>query len=307
MKETKEVTNIKKVIEVLKNIPDTTTLEIMITIFERIITKLKIVESFSIYLKKENAKEGKAEHFFVYTSKNNNIKNKELFENIAYKCINEKKVFNYEEVAGYPIFAKCELLGAIVLNGINKNENIDIIVDYFSLVLYGKKTTSLANKDKLTGLYSRAYAIETLKKYEEKKYLYSIIIIDLDKFKHYNDHYGHSVGDIVLKTAAKIMKESIKYLKPEHTLARYGGEEFIIIVRVYKEETLKTIMEKVRIALQEADFSTKDYSLKVTASLGGCIKSKNTLLDEIIDNADKALYKAKESGRNKSIVFKTQN
>lgn len=294
----REIESIKKVIDVLKNVPYSSSFELMMTIFEQSIFKQKIAESFCIFIKKENAEK----LFLVYSSKN--VKDKEAFENISYKSIKKRKLINENNIYAYPLFAKSQMLGVMTLKTERKNEYMDILIDYFSIVLYGEKTVSLANKDKLTGLFARSYALEKLKKYEEKKYLYSVIIIDLDRFKHYNDRYGHNTGDIVLKKTAKIMKESLKDLKPEHTLARYGGEEFIIIVRVYKEETLKIIMEKVRKNIESADFSTKDYLLKVTASLGGCIKSDCLSFDELIENADKALYKAKESGRNKSIIFK---
>ena len=137
---------------------------------------------------------------------------------------------------------------------------------------------------------------------EKSKEIYSIAIIDLDKFKHYNDSYGHNVGDYILKTAVKVIKDSLKKLSYKSIFARYGGEEFIIVFDINNKKELFNSMEFIRNKINETDFSTEEYSLKATASLGGAIKEKNITLDNFIDKADKSLYKAKQTGRNKSIV-----
>lgn len=178
-----------------------------------------------------------------------------------------------------------------------------MIVDYLSILLYSEKLSFLANKDKLTGLYNRGYILSALEKWEESHINYSIILIDLDKFKHYNDRYGHIIGDHILKLASKEMKNVMSGINIKNVLARYGGEEFLIAIDTTQKDELKSVMEHVRISILEKDFSTKEYSLKITASLGGAIKTGlHDSLDSFIDSADIALYEAKDKGRNRSVI-----
>ena len=158
----------------------------------------------------------------------------------------------------------------------------------------------MANRDKLTNLYNRGYLLKYLE--NKKDDTYSIIIIDLDKFKHYNDSYGHNVGDHILKIASKVMKETLKKIKYNSLLARYGGEEFIIVIDTNTKKELFNVMETIRKTIYETDFSTDEYSLKATASFGGAIKADDDAINSLIEKADKALYEAKETGRNKSII-----
>ena len=178
-----------------------------------------------------------------------------------------------------------------------------MLIDYLSILLYSEKLSFLANKDKLTGLYNRGYMLSILEKWEESNINYSIILIDLDKFKHYNDRYGHITGDHILKLASEEMKNVMSGIKIKNVLARYGGEEFIIAIDTVLEDELKRVMELVRTSIFEKDFSNKEYSLKITASLGGAIKTDSyNSLDSFIDSADMALYEAKDEGRNRSII-----
>ncbi|MBW5389883.1 GGDEF domain-containing protein, partial [Brachyspira hampsonii] len=121
--------------------------------------------------------------------------------------------------------------------------------------------------------------------------------------KHYNDTYGHNIGDHVLKLASKVMKDSLKRIENKSVLARYGGEEFIVVFDIQDKNELFNAMEKIRKFITETDFSTEEYSLKATASLGGAIKEKNTELRTFINKADQSLYNAKETGRNKSVIL----
>ena len=129
------------------------------------------------------------------------------------------------------------------------------------------------------------------------------MIVDLDKFKHYNDTYGHNIGDHVLKLVSKVMKDSLKKLIHKSVLARYGGEEFIIVFDIDNKKELLNAMEEIRTSIIETDLSTEEYSLKATASLGGAIKEENTSLRTFINKADQSLYNAKETGRNKSVIL----
>lgn len=271
--------DIIKIINMLNKIPEPFSVDGIIKTFEA--NSKDFIKSFAVYFYKYDTKEAR----LWYVSKN--------------KLVINKKENNKE----CSLYARGSKFGYIILNT-NKNEDeISILINYLSILLYSEKLSFLANRDKLTGLYNRGYIIKYLEEKEISNEIYSIVIIDLDKFKHYNDTYGHNIGDYVLKLISKVMKEKLKKLKYKSVLARYGGEEFIIVFDISSKNDLFNTMEMIRNSILETDFSTEEYSLKATASLGGAVKEKNIELKTFINNADQALYNAKKTGRNKSVIL----
>ena len=126
---------------------------------------------------------------------------------------------------------------------------------------------------------------------------FTIVMVDVDFFKHVNDDYGHQYGDEVLVGLAKILKDSVRTLDK---VARYGGEEFIMLL-LTNEERAFTIVEKMREIIQTTEFGKKQ--LKVTASFGIAQYKNDSSLEHIIKRADSALYKAKEEGRNQTQIL----
>ncbi|MEI0596227.1 GGDEF domain-containing protein [Brachyspira pilosicoli] len=265
------IKEINKIIKTLNNIPEPFSVDGIIKTFEK--SSKKIIKNFALYFYKDNNSN------LWYSTSKSIIK-----ENNKYKL----KARNYE-------------FGYLIIESSVEKEYLEIIVNHLSIILYSEKLSFLANRDKLTNLYNRGYLLKYLE--NKKDEIYSIIIIDLDKFKHYNDSYGHNVGDHVLKIASRVMRETIKNIKYSSLLARYGGEEFIIVIDTKTKKELFNIMETIRKTIYETDFSTDEYSLKATASFGGAIKTDNDTINSLIEKADKALYEAKETGRNKSIIF----
>lgn len=289
--------NVKKSIEILKNTPEPFSVDGIIKSFE--ISSKKIIKNFAIYFDKEANKTPN----LWYASSGFKYKDADL----AKRTVDKNIVIYKDGYVSFPLFARGTCFGAIIINMAakeeSKGENVDLLIDYLSMILYSEKLSFIANRDKLTSLYNRGYILKLLNKKEEKKEIYSIIIIDLDRFKYYNDRYGHNIGDHILKIASKSMKISLSRLFVNTVLARYGGEEFIIAANVQDRKTLYDVMETVRNEIAQNDFSTDEYSLKATASLGGAIKDSYMTLESLIDKADKALYKAKEEGRNKSVIL----
>ncbi len=271
--------DIIKVINILNNIPEPFSVDGIIKTFES--SSKDFIKSFALYFYKENTEESR----LWYVSKNKLV-------------INDKS--NNKE---YKLFARGNKFGYIILNTDKNKNEIEILISYLSIILYSEKLSFLANRDKLTGLYNRGYILKYLQEKEITNEIYSIVIVDLDKFKHYNDTYGHNIGDHVLKLVSKVMKESLKKIKYKSVLARYGGEEFIIAFDIDNKKTLIEAMEEIRKSIIETDLSTEEYSLKATASLGGAIKEENTSLRTFINKADQSLYNAKETGRNKSVIL----
>lgn len=128
----------------------------------------------------------------------------------------------------------------------------------------------------------------------------SVIMFDIDFFKKFNDTYGHSCGDYVLKTVAKIMKSCIR---DEDLASRYGGEEFTVMLNNASRVDSMAIAERIRTAIESYDFEYKQQHMKVTISGGVSIFSQDnnpiTSTKALVDQADQALYISKRTGRNK--------
>lgn len=153
--------------------------------------------------------------------------------------------------------------------------------------------------DPLTGINNRAY-LEFLKtKLKRIKNNVSILMLDLDNFKTLNDKYGHLVGDEVLKKVAQTIRKNVK--TPDEVI-RYGGEEFLIIAyRCPLKEGFK-LGERLRKKIK--NIKIKDYKdLKITVSIGVSEYNSQKDLLSVIEEADKAMYSAKKSGKNAVRIF----
>ncbi len=173
------------------------------------------------------------------------------------------------------------------------------------LIEANKKLEHLANYDVLTEVANRRNFMDTFekewKRSRRNKLPLSLIMIDVDFFKAYNDNYGHQAGDECLKNIAPLLQEVLT--RPGDMVARYGGEEFVVILPETNLEGTILIAEKLRSKVESAkiphDLSTiSDY---VTVSLGTATTIPNIRKkpDSLIAAADKALYKAKRNGRNR--------
>jgi diguanylate cyclase (GGDEF)-like protein len=161
--------------------------------------------------------------------------------------------------------------------------------------------TEAANQDYLTKLYNRRYFFTQANKLYNQASLAKtsivIALIDIDFFKKINDDYGHDSGDAVLIKLSAILKQHFR----QHTVARYGGEEFILLLDNIGIKKSLQLLEKLRTDIAETDFEIPDGKISVTISTGASAL-KNESLEALINLADIALYKAKESGRNKVVI-----
>ncbi len=132
----------------------------------------------------------------------------------------------------------------------------------------------------------------------------ALIICDVDHFKFYNDTYGHPAGDSCLKKVARILTEWAR--RPSDLAARYGGEEFVVLLPETPAAGAATVAEKIRLSVEKCNIehSSSPVASHVTLSLGvaALIPGKNMEPQELIDLADRALYQAKEEGRNRVVV-----
>jgi len=159
--------------------------------------------------------------------------------------------------------------------------------------------TRLAMTDQLTGLYNRHSLFDIGPKYlsEARRHQFpiSLLVIDLDYFKDVNDTHGHGVGDAVLKVIGKVLNDNCR---KEDFVARFGGEEFVMLLSHCDLDFAATKAEALRVAIESA----KPNDLIITASIGVAAFSKNDNFDSLFDKADRAVYEAKNTGRNKVII-----
>jgi len=132
----------------------------------------------------------------------------------------------------------------------------------------------------------------------------SLIILDIDFFKKYNDTYGHPQGDVMLKTIAQIFRHTLK--RSTDMIARWGGEEFTVLLPLTDLDDAIRLAEEIRLSVENAEVFLPDgTSTKVTISAGvhTARPKQHSLMDEFISNVDKALYAAKQGGRNMVMFY----
>ncbi len=127
----------------------------------------------------------------------------------------------------------------------------------------------------------------------------SLIFIDIDHFKQVNDTYGHQAGDLVLKAVTKILRAGVREMD---VVGRYGGEELIVGLVGASSKDAQASAEQLRKKIAETPIKFRDQIIKITASFGVATLSPDLNLEELIRQADMALYQAKNSGRNKVVV-----
>ena len=125
------------------------------------------------------------------------------------------------------------------------------------------------------------------------------LFFDIDYFKKINDKYGHAIGDVVLKGVTQTI---LKNVRSGDTVARWGGEEMVSLLLGANETDARQKAEEIRKKIEELVFDF-DPDLKVTVSIGVANTNKKIALTELVEQADKAMYKAKETGRNKVVVY----
>lgn len=167
------------------------------------------------------------------------------------------------------------------------------------------KLEHLATTDELTGLLNRR-EIKRLMEYEKNRFDrngkdFSIILGDIDFFKKVNDNYGHDCGDYILKEVSEIITETIR---KQDYLCRWGGEEMLILMPESGGKEALAAAERIRKDIESAVFRYNSKVINVTITLGIAVFSGEGTIEKLIDNADKAMYKGKTSGRNQVVLWR---
>ena len=193
------------------------------------------------------------------------------------------------------------------LNILKLNKTLEVKVNQRTKELKNanKKLLEISSVDFLTNIPNRRYFFEVGNKSfhlaKREKHPLSIIYIDIDHFKSINDNYGHNIGDEILKLVSSKMN---KLIRKSDILARTGGEEFTILLNNTDKENAFILAEKLRTTIENSYYRDKEFEIQVTISLGiSELQNDDEELDSIISRADKALYKAKNESRNKTVIY----
>jgi len=225
---------------------------------------------------------------------------------------------NFKHVLHLPIIISDRFRGLIHLaRGEDKpftTKDLDITSHFTGIfitsiknALIHKRTEKLAFTDPLTELFNHRYFQETLAHEFIRARRYSkplsLMVIDIDFFKKFNDTWGHLVGDQVLRHVAAIFKNSVR--EQIDTVARYGGEEFAVILPETSLDGAKLFAERIRSKVEQSRLNHDGNELSVTLSIGvSCTLVTNCdKTSDLIEAADLALYKAKENGRNQVLSY----
>ncbi len=174
-----------------------------------------------------------------------------------------------------------------------------------SLILAEKLEQSQAQAlvDPLTNVLNRsAYNLKMVqlthefKRYNEE---WALLMLDIDRFKKFNDDFGHKLGDKVLKSVAGTVSDSIR---ASDQIFRYGGEEFVVILGRINAKTATQLAEKICRQVEKDYFVDGDKKFQVTISMGGAIIRKDDTEMSLFERADKAMYRAKNNGRNQVVM-----
>jgi diguanylate cyclase (GGDEF)-like protein/PAS domain S-box-containing protein len=234
--------------------------------------------------------------------------------------IADRKDFSYMCI---PLIAQGETVGMLYIEGEasrgkrNGHHQIPESTKLLATTLADQVALALANirlreslehqsvHDSLTGLYNRRYLEEALRREfaraERRSLNVGVLIIDIDHFKDFNDNYGHEAGDLVLQALASVLE---KHIRGSDVACRLGGEEFVVVLTESNSKILLQRGEELREAVERLQLKHNDKSLgKVTISIGGALYPHHgKTIQSVLESADRALYQAKNNGRNQVVL-----
>lgn len=193
------------------------------------------------------------------------------------------------------------------------NIGVCLVVTLFMLFLvnitinyYQRRLEQMATTDALTGLHNRQafelLAQQLISDCRRTNGTFAVILADIDLFKQVNDAHGHLMGDQVIREIATTLRAS---LRASDILCRWGGEEFLVIVRGCDLESAQHVAETLRATIADTFSTRTDLATTITISLGVSVYRDGISLDDLLANADRALYQAKNSGRNRVCAQQT--
>lgn len=254
----------------------------------------------------------------TWLSTNERLLRSEIENNVLFKRLwdSEKVVIsNYLTEVIVPINYLDEIIGLVIISS-REDETpyseiemqfLKTLLNNAAAILANAKTIEMLKKqsitDELTKLYNHRYFHETVGEYiKESTYdSFSLAVLDIDQFKIYNDLYGHSAGDRALKRIAELLQE---HAPKDSLLVRYGGEEFVIFYPNYEMEDTRRAIENIRRTVENNFLLSEDIREFLTVSVGASLYPLHGQnVEDVLSKAFIAVTSCKQSGRNKSIMF----
>jgi diguanylate cyclase (GGDEF)-like protein/PAS domain S-box-containing protein len=187
---------------------------------------------------------------------------------------------------------------------------VETLVDFTDKRALEEELRRLSVTDDLTGLYNQRFFYATLAREVEAARRYAapmaLLLIDLDRFKDFNDTYGHLEGDRVLKRFASSLRVAVR---ATDLACRYGGEEFVVLLPHTDLDEALVVAERIRLGVEELEFypvvpGQGQRKARITVSVGAAMYSSKGDMNELVRQADVAMYRAKESGRNRVALYR---
>lgn len=214
---------------------------------------------------------------------------------------------DFETLISVPLTSEGNVVAVLYIENIPRIyfENFTILASQFAIqfqkVILYEKVEEMSITDSLTEVSNRRHFLEKLseelRRSMRHKSNLSFLMLDLDHFKEKNDMFGHLVGDVILKEVAVILKSNLREID---IIGRYGGEEFAIALAGIGRDGAHQVAERIRESIEGAVFKAYDEVVSSTVSIGiSVFPDEGVDIDSLIESADKALYKAKETGRNR--------
>ncbi len=220
-----------------------------------------------------------------------------------YRPITGMAEFMYQNITLLPLLS---VDGSVQHVGIIIYDVTDTAINKRQLESANTQLAQLSRTDRLTGLFNRGYWEERLQqefaRCRRGGQAGSLLMFDIDHFKKVNDTYGHQAGDEVIRTCARILLDSIR---TTDIAGRYGGEEFGIILPDTSASDSRILAERLRTRIQQSAVEFEGHTIPFTISLGlADFHADMPDHAEWISHSDRALYQAKEGGRNQSVIFR---
>lgn len=239
------------------------------------------------------------------------------------KTLREKTFSSGDRLWLFPLITEGEFNALFMVQGSAKEDLAKFEVLASQLALQVRKVRlyemvrELSIIDGLTGVFVRRHFLERfeeeIKRALKQNFPLSVLMLDIDHFKRYNDEFGHLVGDATLREVAQVIRANVRKVD---IVARYGGEEFAVVIPETREEGALEVAERIRSAVARRAFRVYQEETKVTVSIGISVFPQDlqalvergydpSFLFELLQRSDRALYRAKEEGRNRVVVYRS--
>ncbi|OGF50978.1 MAG: hypothetical protein A2231_06380 [Candidatus Firestonebacteria bacterium RIFOXYA2_FULL_40_8] len=298
-KEETHVKDLQLVLAITEIMNENIDYDIMVQLLDPLFEKIEVISDWEIAVYNNGAKK------FKFLREENEILASGMDPEIVDLLINQGKIYKGKSFIYFPQVKDKKVTGFLRIKPRNiqdfSEQDYDLFMTLageFALVIERNKLYEeikhLADVDRLTDLYNYGYFLEQSDNRVKGKKHFAIIMIDLDNFKNYNDTYGHVAGNAYLQKVAEYFKIELKGC----VLARYGGDEFVVL-KDGKNEDIDIFLKNFK-CVMDARFIEYEKRIKVTMSIGYALfpKDGNTS-EEVLSKADKCLYKAKQSGKNR--------